>query len=91
MISNYTTRIEYYNLMAAILKSNKLYENISELKFNDSTIYSALKRIENLAMTTDKDYREKIIDKLKAIFDDLQKNVKSYLRSFYFGPYSHYK
>ena len=90
-IKNYTSRIEYYNLMAAILKNEKICKNISELQFNDSTIYSALKSIQNLATTADKDYKEKIIDDLKILFEKLQKNVKIYLRSFYFGPYSHYK
>ena len=33
----------------------------------------------------------KLIDDLKILFEKLQKNVKIYLRSFYFGPYSHYK
>lgn len=47
--------------------------------------------IQNLATTADKDYKEKIIDDLKILFEKLQKNVKIYLRSFYFGPYSHYK
>ena len=43
--------------------------------------------IQNLATTADKDYKEKIIDDLKILFEKLQKNVKIYLRSFYFGPY----
>ncbi len=90
-IDNFTSRIEYYNLMAVILKSSKIYENIKSLQFNDNTIYSALKSIENLAMVTDKDYKEKVIEDLKILFDKLQKNVKSYLRSFYFGPYVNYK
>ena len=84
-------RLEYYNLMASILKNEKIYKNISELQFNDSTIYSALKSIQNLATTADKDYKEKIIDDLKILFEKLQKNIKIYLRSFYFGPYSHCK
>ena len=58
-IKNYTSRIEYYNLMATILKNEIIYKNISELQFNDSTIYSALKSIQNLATTADKDYKKK--------------------------------
>ena len=42
-------------------------------------------------MLVDKDYKEKVIGDLKILFEKIQKNVKIYLRSFYFGPYVHYK
>ena len=66
--------------MAACLKDKRIYENIKELQFNDKTIYSALKSIENLALTLDKKYKKEVITELEKLFKKLQDEVKTYLR-----------
>jgi hypothetical protein len=66
--------------MAACLLSKRIYENINELQFNGKTVYSALKSIENLALTLDKTYKKEVITELEKLFKKLQDEVKKYLR-----------
>ena len=66
--------------MATCLKDKRIYENINELQFNDKTVYSALKSIENLALTLDKTYKKEVITELEKLFKKLQDEVKKYLR-----------
>ena len=79
-LNNLKSRKDYYNLMAACLKDKRIYENINELQFNDKTVYSALKSIENLALTLDKTYKKEVITELEKLFKKLQDEVKKYLR-----------
>ena len=65
--------------MAACLLSKRIYENINELQFSDKTVYSALKSIENLALTLGKNYKKTVIVKLEELFNELQEYVKNIL------------
>lgn len=83
-IEKLTTRKEYYNLMAGLLKSKKTYNEIKALQFNNKTFYSALKSIEALAITAEIDYREKVMNTLNGIFDELRESVMQYMNKTIF-------
>ena len=77
------TREAYYKKMGEILKSDDIFnldskDYIGDLKFDNSSVHSALQSLERLAITVPKDYKSLVIDLLKEDFKQMLIKIKEY-------------
>jgi len=72
------TRKDYYKAMAKILSNIEQYDFIKGFDFKSTSIHSAVKCIETLALTFPKDKKKNVISLLQEAFNELKKEIKSY-------------
>lgn len=78
---NLNTREAYYKKMAQCLYNEESYDLIKDLRFNPSTIYSAAKSIEILALTAHKENKKKVMSYLEKAYYELKNLIIEYFKT----------
>ena len=77
---NLYTRKDYYKAMAKILSNIEHYKFIKGFDFKSTTIHSAVKCIETLALTFPKDKKKTVVKLLHGAFEELKAEIENYFR-----------
>lgn len=75
---NFTQRQQFYELMKSVLLTNQAYEEIKALKFDGSSVVTALKSIRNLSLINN-ETSDDIIKALRKLYKNIQNNLIDHL------------
>ena len=80
IMKNLYTRKDYYKAMAKILSNIEQYKFIKGFDFKSTTIHSAVKCIETLALTFPKDKKKTVVELLHGAFEELKTEIENYFK-----------